>query len=99
MTSRKNIFVILGFVLSVSLIASGVCEFFVSYHSCRSRFELLSSVCGEAARKDRKDPETKHQGGNERGNEILRRFFPRFRQGCKAGLRRLYGKCSDYHTG
>ena len=68
MTSRKNIFVILGFVLSVSLIASGVCEFFVSYHSCRSRFELLSSVCGEAARKDRKDPETKHQGGNERGN-------------------------------
>ena len=56
MTGRKNIFVILGFVLSVSLIASSVCAFLVSYHSCRSRFELLGAVCGEAARKD---PETK----------------------------------------
>lgn len=47
MSSRKNMFVTLGFVLSVSLIATAVSVLFISYHYNKLSFDLLNAVCSE----------------------------------------------------
>ncbi len=52
MNSRKNSIVIIGFVISVSLLASSLAVMFVSRRDGRRQFELLNAVCGEAAERD-----------------------------------------------
>ena len=52
MSGWKNSFVTLGFVLSVSLIASAVSVLFVSRHYSRLSFDLINIVCGEIAEQD-----------------------------------------------
>ena len=47
MSGRKNGFVMSGFVLAVSLIASAVTALFVSCHYSRLMFDLLNEICGE----------------------------------------------------
>lgn len=47
MSGRKNGFVMFGFVLAVSLIASAVTALFVSCHYSRLMFDLLNEICGE----------------------------------------------------
>lgn len=47
MSGRKNGFVMFGFVLTVSLIASAVTALFVSRHYSRLMFDLLNEICGE----------------------------------------------------
>lgn len=55
MSSRKNMLVTLGFVLSVSLIATAVSILFISYHYSKLSFDLLNAVCGEVVEQE---PET-----------------------------------------
>ncbi len=52
MSGWKNSFVTLGFVLSVSLIASAVSVLLVSRHYSRLSFDLINIVCGEIAEQD-----------------------------------------------
>ncbi len=47
MSSRKNVFVTLGFVLSVSFIAAAVAAWLVSCHYGRASFDLVNAVCSE----------------------------------------------------
>lgn len=47
MTNRKNVFVTLGFVLSISLIAASVAAWLVSYHYSKTSFNLINAVCSE----------------------------------------------------
>ncbi len=47
MSGQKRIFVTLGMVLSVSLIASMISVLAVSYHYCRFSFDLFNVVCSE----------------------------------------------------
>ena len=47
MNSRKNMFVTLGFVLSVSFIAAAIATWLVSYHYSKISFELVNAVCCE----------------------------------------------------
>ncbi len=55
MSSRKNVFVTLGFVLSVSFISAAVAAWLVSYHYSRTAFDLVNAVCCEVIEQD---PET-----------------------------------------
>jgi len=56
MSGKKNMLVIFGFVLSISLIAVAVSTFFVSYYYSQLPFDLLNAVCGEVVKQE---PETK----------------------------------------
>ena len=47
MNSRKNVFVTLGFVLSVSFIAAAIAVWLVSYHYSKTSFDLVNVVCCE----------------------------------------------------
>lgn len=47
MNNRKNVFVTLGFVLSISLIAASVAAWLVSYHYSKTSFNLVNAVCSE----------------------------------------------------
>lgn len=47
MSGRKNMLTMVGFVLSVSLIASSLSVMLVSRHYDRLQFHLLNAVCGE----------------------------------------------------
>ena len=47
MNSRKNVFVTLGFVLSVSFIAAAIAVWLVSYHYSKTSFDLVNAVCCE----------------------------------------------------
>ena len=47
MNNRKNVFVTLGFVLSISLIAASVAAWLVSYHYGKTSFNLINAVCSE----------------------------------------------------
>lgn len=47
MSGRKNIFILSGFVLSVSLITSSLMIVLASRYYSRQQFKLLNSVCGE----------------------------------------------------
>lgn len=49
MSGRKNSCVILGFVVSVSLMASAVSSMLVSWYDSRIQFGLLNAVCGKVA--------------------------------------------------
>ena len=57
MSSRKNILVTFGFVLSVGLVAAAVSVLLASYHYSRLQFELLNAICGEVVEQE---PETKN---------------------------------------
>lgn len=52
MSGRKNIFVIFGFVCSVSLIVSAVSVLLVSSYYSRCQFDLLNVVCGEVLERE-----------------------------------------------
>lgn len=54
MSGQRNSFVMLGFVLSVSLIASVVSVLVFSYHSSRLSFEQLNAICGEIVEQEPK---------------------------------------------
>ncbi|MCI8786869.1 MAG: HAMP domain-containing histidine kinase [Eubacterium sp.] len=56
MSGQKNSFVIFGFVVSVSLMASAVTAMLVFSHSSRRSYDLLNAICQEAAIQE---PETK----------------------------------------
>lgn len=56
MSGRKNILVMFGFVLSISLIASTVSVMFLSYYDSRLQFDLLNEICGGMVEQE---PETK----------------------------------------
>ena len=56
MSSRKNVFVTLGFVLSVSFISAAVAAWLVSYHYSRTAFDLVNAVCCEVIEQE---PETR----------------------------------------
>lgn len=47
MNGRKEILVIVGFALSISLLASACTAFLVSRRDSRRSCELLNAVCGE----------------------------------------------------
>lgn len=47
MSGRKNILVVLGFVLSVSLISSAVSVMLVSKYYSQIQFKVINEVCGE----------------------------------------------------
>lgn len=47
MNGRKNVFVTLGFVLSVSFIAAAIAAWLVSYHYSKTSFDLVNAVCCE----------------------------------------------------
>ena len=73
MSSRKNILVTFGFVLSVGLVAAAVSVLLASYHYSRLQFELLNGICSEVVEEE---PETKiiisaalkeYTGGNPDG--------------------------------
>ncbi len=55
MSSRKNVFVTLGFVLSVSFISAAVAAWLVSLHYSKTTFDLVNAVCCEVIEQD---PET-----------------------------------------
>ncbi len=57
MSSRKNILVTFGFVLSVGLVAAAVSVLLASYHYSRLQFELLNAICGEVVEQE---PEIKN---------------------------------------
>ncbi len=57
MSSRKNILVTFGFVLSVVLVAAAVSVLLASYHYSRLQFELLNAICGEVVEQE---PEIKN---------------------------------------
>ena len=57
MSSRKNILVTFGFVLSTSLAAAAVSVLLASYHYSRLQFELLNAICGEVVEQE---PEIKN---------------------------------------
>lgn len=52
MSGPKNMRIILGFAVSVSLIVSAVSVLLVSRHDSRLSFDLLNAVCSEAAEQD-----------------------------------------------
>ncbi len=52
MSGRKNTVVLLGFVISVSLLASALGATLVSYRDSRLQFELLNAVCGEIVERE-----------------------------------------------
>ncbi len=52
MNGQKNVVIILGFVLSISLIASAVSVMCVSYYNSQLQFELLTGICGEVVKQD-----------------------------------------------
>ena len=52
MSGRRNCVVMLGLVLSVSLIASAVSVMLFSYHNSRLQFEVLNGICGEVAKQE-----------------------------------------------
>ena len=54
MSSRKNILVTFGFVLSVVLVAAAVSVLLASYHYSRLQFELLNAICGEVVEQEPK---------------------------------------------
>lgn len=56
MSGRKNIFVIFGLVLSVSLMDSAFAAILVSHHYSRVPFDLLNVICGEVLEQE---PEAK----------------------------------------
>lgn len=56
MSGRKQVLVTLGFVLSLSLIASAVSVLFVSFYDSRHQFDLLNIICGEIVEQE---PEAK----------------------------------------
>ncbi len=56
MNGRKNSLVILGVIVSVSLISSAVSVMLASCHFSRLRFDLLNGICGEMAEQE---PEAK----------------------------------------
>lgn len=56
MSGRKNILVVLGFVLSISLISSALAVMFVSMHYSQTQFEVINEVCGEVLEQE---PEAK----------------------------------------
>ncbi len=75
MSGQKNIWITLGFALSVSLIVSIVSALGASYHCSRQSFELLNVVCKEVIEQE---PEAKkiiaaalkeYTGGNPEGTE------------------------------
>lgn len=49
MSGRKNIIMIFGFVLSVSLMACAVSVAVASYHYNKFQFDLLNTICGKIA--------------------------------------------------
>ena len=55
MSSRKNVFVTLGFVLSVSFISAAVAAWLVSFHYSKTSFDLVNAVCCEVIEQE---PET-----------------------------------------
>lgn len=55
MSSRKNVFVTLGFVLSVSFISAAVTAWLVSFHYSKTSFDLVNAVCCEVIEQE---PET-----------------------------------------
>lgn len=56
MSGRKNFFVTLGFVISVSLVTAAAAVMMTAYHYDRMRFDLLNAVCGEVVEQE---PETR----------------------------------------
>ena len=56
MSSRKNVFITLGFVLSVSFISAAAAAWLVSYHYSRTAFDLINAVCCEVIEQE---PETR----------------------------------------
>lgn len=56
MSGRKNFFVTLGFVISVSLATAAAAVMMTAYHYDRMRFDLLNAVCGEVVEQE---PETR----------------------------------------
>lgn len=56
MNGRKNILTTLGFVISISLIASALAVMMVAFHYSQLQFDLLNAVCGEVLEQE---PETK----------------------------------------
>lgn len=76
MNGRKNIFVIFGLILSVSLIASAFASIMGSRYYNRSQFDLLNSICGKVLEEE---PETRqivsaalkeYAHGNADGTEV-----------------------------
>ena len=55
MSSRKNVFVTLGFVLSVSFISAAVAAWLVSFYYSKTSFDLVNAVCCEVIEQE---PET-----------------------------------------
>ena len=52
MNSRRNVFITLGFVLSVSFIAAAAAAWLVSRHYSRASFDLANAVCREVTGQD-----------------------------------------------
>lgn len=55
MSSRKNLLIILGFVISVSLITASLSALLVSYHADLFQFDMLNTICSELIEQE---PET-----------------------------------------
>lgn len=56
MSGQKNSFIILGFVLSISLIAAAISAMFVSHYYQKLQFNLLNVICGKVVEQN---PEAK----------------------------------------
>ncbi len=76
MSSRKNIFITFGFLLSVSFITSGLTAIMLSRHYHRVQYDMLNVICGELLAQE---PEAKklisaalkeYTGGNADRTEI-----------------------------
>lgn len=52
MSSRKNMFITLGAVLSVSLLVAALTAALVSFYDSRASFAVLDGICGEVLAKD-----------------------------------------------
>lgn len=52
MSSRKNMFITLGAVLSVSLLVAALTAALVSFYDSRASFAVLDGICGEILAKD-----------------------------------------------
>ena len=57
MSERKNLVLLFGFVVAVSLISSAVTAMLLSCHYSRLQFDLVNVICGEVLEQD---PEMKH---------------------------------------
>ncbi len=69
MSSRKNMFITLGAVLSVSLLVAALTAALVSFYDSRASFAVLDGICGEVLERD------------EQAGEVLLQTFKEYTTG------------------